>query len=208
MLRQLFLHTHFKDSLPETPRPETEQEWDRWVAEGDAPERDYEREHEAILFRLRLSVIRELAAAIAGIGAQRNKHKNDIESALDAELRAREALQQEQRERRNPSRKKAAQMGAERLERLHIRERTEATKREKQDQNNIEHLESHHVGTLRAVATKNLDAAESFLLDVLGRMRLISRPKGVKTKSAWELTELGQRALEFHDIKPAERKPP
>jgi hypothetical protein len=50
VLSQLFLHSHFEEHLPETPPPKTEWAWDQWVANGDAPERDYERKHEAISF--------------------------------------------------------------------------------------------------------------------------------------------------------------
>jgi hypothetical protein len=53
-------------------------------------------------------------------------------------------------------------------------------------------LAPHQIAALRAVVTSNgLDEFDAFTFDVLGRMGLLMRPKGTKTKTAWQLTDEG-----------------
>ncbi|HLH92168.1 MAG TPA: DUF433 domain-containing protein [Xanthobacteraceae bacterium] len=59
-------------------------------------------------------------------------------------------------------------------------------------------LGAYQLSALRAVVSGSPDAlaiVNSFTLDVLGRMRLLSRGKGQKGKAAWRLTDEGRRAL-------------
>ena len=49
-------------------------------------------------------------------------------------------------------------------------------------------------------ALRQIDA---FTLDVLGRMGLLQRIKGLpKSKRAWHVTELGRRAVDLHGGQP------
>lgn len=150
-------------------------------------------------------MIRELAAAIAGINAQRLKHQGDIVKALIEERYAREALDKEQRERTSPSRENLARREADRQQRQEARQRAETAKQEALDkERELEHLASHHISVPRAVSTKNVEMTNRSSLAELGRMRLLKRRKGTTNKSGWELTDLGRRALELYGIQPKE----
>lgn len=62
----------------------------------------------------------------------------------------------------------------------------------------LANLSSHQLSALRAVEGGSPEAlviVNSFTLDVLGRMGLLSRGKGQRGKGAWRLTEGGQLAL-------------
>jgi hypothetical protein len=89
-----------------------------------------------------------------------------------------------------------------RLRRLPAPPMSEEQKRERQlaalaqeqerRQKAIAALAPHQIAALRAVVTSNgLDEFDAFTFDVLGRMGLLMRPKGTKTKTAWQLTDEG-----------------
>jgi Meiotically up-regulated gene 113 len=60
-------------------------------------------------------------------------------------------------------------------------------------------LAPHQIAALRAVGTSNgHDKIDALTFDVLGRIGLLMRPKGTKTKTAWQLTDEGRAALEQH----------
>jgi hypothetical protein len=63
----------------------------------------------------------------------------------------------------------------------------------------IEALAPRHIAALRAVVTSSgFDDVDAFTFDVLGRIGLMTRRKGSKTKTDWQLTDEGRAVLEKH----------
>ena len=60
-------------------------------------------------------------------------------------------------------------------------------------------LAPRHIAALRAVVTSNgFDEIDAFTFDVFGRIGLMTRPNGGKTKMDWQPTDEGRAALEQH----------
>jgi hypothetical protein len=184
--------------------PATEEEWQRWAR--DDPYGDYMAEWEAIKLSLRRSVLREIAAELAGVSVQSQRHGNDIDSAIRSMSDAQEKFY---KRRDNPvpapSRRLPPSMPLmtprANAAMATIAEQAIADlKRAKRD-GEIASLAGHQVEGLRAVQVGSVEAlapVNSFTLDVLGRMGLLKRTKGGRGKGAWQLTDDGRLALERH----------
>lgn len=187
----------------EVRNPETEEDWQRWAR--DDPYRDYIAEREAIKLSLRRSVLREIAAELAGAGVQSQRHGNDVNGAVRHMSDAQERFNK-LRDNRAPAPPRplpsvplvTAHANADRAT---IAEKAIADIKRAKRAGEIAGLSSHQVEGLRAVQAGSVEAlalVNGFTLDVLGRMGLLKRTKGGRGKCAWRLTDDGRFALERH----------
>jgi hypothetical protein len=191
-LDSLFPHEH-RD-------PQTEEEWQEWALEN--PQRDYIRERDRQMDRIRQIVLREIAAEMAGIEMHSRKYNGDYRDAINRICDEHEKYRKTQGKpvKSNPTR---VQFAEQAIAGLREREQQKAAasaaeRREKM----VANLQEHQVRGLRAVLDGSEEAlaqTDAFTLDVLGGMGLLQRIKGVpKSKRAWQVTELGRRAVDHH----------
>ena len=170
--------------------PQTEEEWRRWQANADDPYSEYSRKLDRIKHQLRRSVLREVAAELAGVDVHSRKYGNEIEDAIRHASEAQEEFRNRRNQAVRPNRIAAETAG-----------RAIANIRKAARQRQIESLRPHQISGLRIIAsgaTEQIDTMDAFTLDVLGRMGLLRRPKGTRGKGAWQLTEEGRVALKLH----------
>lgn len=184
----------------EIRKPVTEEQWKEWAR--DDPLRDYLIEQKLIKLSLRRSVLREIAAELAGIPVQSQKYSNEIDDAIHRMIRARERFDQRKSSvsvsprRQSPS----VPLSTPPIRTAIADQAITDIRRAKRD-NEIACLDSYQIAGLRAVQAGSAEAlalVNSFILDVLGRMGLLVRAKGGKGKAAWQLTDDGRLALERH----------
>jgi hypothetical protein len=196
----LDIDTLFKSEIP---KPATEEEWQRWAR--DDPYRDYLIEREYIKLSLRRSVLREIAAELAGVQVQSRRYSNEIDDAIHRIIRAKETLDQQESSASVSPRRKSPSVPVMPVStppvRVAIAEQAIADIRRAKRDNEIACLDNYQIAGLRAVQAGSAEAlalVNSFTLDVLGHMGLLVRAKGGKGKAAWQLTDDGRLALERH----------
>lgn len=170
--------------------PVTEDDWRHWAMPTD-PHKEYFDSVNHAKVELRRAALRQVAAILNSqdnrephLKAHGGNLDNVIQSIWDAEKRF------ELRKSRPPEQADP--------KRLAIAEQNIADLQRKQRIREIQSLPSHQIAGLRAVELGTTDQIDAFTLDVLGRMKLLTRPKRSTKKSAWQLTEDGRLALEFH----------
>jgi Meiotically up-regulated gene 113 len=85
-------------------------------------------------------------------------------------------------------------------EEKHKRQVAALAQEQERRQKAIAALAPRHITALRAVVTSSgFDEIDAFTFDVLGRMGLLTRPKGSKVKADWQLTDEGRAVLEQHN---------
>ncbi len=176
-LDDLFTERHWE--------PQTEAEWDQWLASDSAPD-DYAAERHLLLDHLRTAVLREIASKVTGHPAL-PKHAQEVTDAMAEYGKLRERY-------RAPRLRRLNEWDVDR------HARAVARLREKARDDMIAGLRDEQVAALAAVGAGVPDGFEpfdAFMFDVLGRMGLLQRkPNGRKSKRDWDLSEAGRLALE------------
>lgn len=174
--------------------PVTQEDWQRWALPRN-PYEDYLEEKSLAKLGLRRAALRQIASVLSS-GEHREPHlkahggnlDDIIESILATQKRHEKQRSQPTVARSDPKKREIAD---QKIAEIHLEKR----------QRQLESLPPHHVAGLRAVRNGMVDQIDAFTLDVLGRINLLTRPKGIKKKSAWQLTEDGKLALDIHDPK-------
>jgi hypothetical protein len=181
---------HLFSSEDRERQPMTEEDWDRWAAPID-PYDEYCESKTQAKIELRRAALRQVASALS-TGESRDPslkaHGGNLDDVIEVILSAKTRFQQ----RRSQSSKADPARQA-------IAEQKKAELRQQRRVRQIASLPPHQVAGLRAVNTGMVDQTDSFTLDVLGRMKLLARPKNNKKKSAWQLTDDGRLALTIHN---------
>jgi hypothetical protein len=179
----------------------TEEEWHEWALEN--PYREYIRTRDRQMDRIRQIVLREIAAEMAGIDMHSRKYNGDYHEAIHRICDEHEQYRKTEGKpvKPNPTRVQFAEQAI-----AELRERQQQKAAAEYRENMIANLQEHQVRGLRAVldgSEEALTQIDAFTLDVLGRMGLLQRIKGVpKSKRAWDVTELGRRAVDLHSGQP------
>jgi hypothetical protein len=169
--------------------PKTEKDGLAWAQPSDPYGEDLEDKARAKV-ELRRAALRQVALALSSGETEPHlkAHGGNLDDIIRSMLDAKRQLEQQRSltpRQADPQRRAIAKR---KISELQHEERT----------SQIKSLPAHQVAGLQAVAAGTVDQTDGFTLDVLGRMKLLTRPKGSKRKSAWELTEEGRMALEVH----------
>jgi hypothetical protein len=148
-LDSVFPHEHHS--------PQTEEEWQDWALEN--PHREYIRERDRQMNRIRQIVLREIAAEIAGIDVQSRKYNGDYHDAIHHICNTHEEYRKTQGKPVKPNLTRV-QFAEQAIAGLREREQQKAAaaateRRERM----IANLQEHQVRALRAV----LDGSEEAL---------------------------------------------
>jgi hypothetical protein len=170
--------------------PVTEEDWHRW-AEPSNPHEEYFESNARAKLELRRAVLRQVASVLSSRETREphlKAHGGNLDDIIQSILAAEKQFeQQKSRPPRQPD-----------PERVAFAEQKIAGLRREQRTRQIESLPAHQIAGLRAVEAGTVEQTDRFTLDVLGSMKLLTRPKSSKEKSEWQLTDEGRLALEIH----------
>ena len=174
------------DLFPERRwKPQTEAEWDQWLA-SDFRRRRLRRRAPPPAGQSATAVLREIASKVTGHPAL-PKHAHEVTDAMEKYGTLRERHRTPQLRRLNERD-------------IDIHARAVARLREQASDGMIAGLRADQVAALAAVAAgtpEGFEPFDAFMFDVLGRMGLLQRkPNGRKSKRHWDLSEAGRLALE------------
>jgi hypothetical protein len=183
-LSRLFL------SQDKETEPTTEEGWRRWASPSD-PHEEYFEHIKRAKVELRRAALRQVAAVLSK-NEKREPHLRAHGGNLD------EIIQDIIDAERQLDSQNSRPRGSSRPERLAIANgKIAALRRDKRVQQ-IKSLPAHQIAGLIAVEAGTAELTDGFTLDTLGRMELLMRLKGNKSKSAWQLTDDGRLAIEMH----------
>lgn len=182
------------NSLFSSPRrehePTTEEDWRRWAQPSDPYEEHFRYINHAKL-ELRRAILRQVASVLSS-GETREPHLQAHGGNLDDIIKDICSAHRQFANIKSQPRKPACP------ERLAIAEGKIAELRHEKRIQQIRSLPAHQIAGLVAVEAGTVEQTDSFTLDTLGRMELLRRPKGRKSKADWQLTDDGLLALKIH----------